>query len=288
MPADFRLELHSPVVMLAARFNKSRKPKVQPLPLEAASAMRDYLTTKPTNRPVWDGTWATDHRGAEMIRGDLEAAGIAYSIPGADGPEYADFHALRHSFLTLGGRAGIDLRTLQELAGHSKPELTARYSHRRLDDLAGAVVRMPNLLGVADPSVSAVQADMSRSGNDPVCTQFARREGSPRQNVSIRRNEVRGPEHDARTSQPQETQGFSRDLSVLEGVMNQRGRRDSNPQPPDRQVGGCKGVKSSKNAAKQGLFVVSGASSAIAPSGFFLAELAQFVLVSLTSSLTLR
>jgi hypothetical protein len=57
--------------------------------------------------------------------------------------EAADFHALRHTFLTLGGRAGIDLRTLQELAGHSEPELTVRYSHRRLHDLAGAVGSSP-------------------------------------------------------------------------------------------------------------------------------------------------
>ena len=77
---------------------------------------------------------------------DLEAAGIAYAVEGPDGPEYADFHSLRHSFLTLGGRSGIDLWTLQELAGHSKPELTARYSHRRLFDLAGAVAKMPNLV----------------------------------------------------------------------------------------------------------------------------------------------
>ena len=52
----------------------------------------------------------------------------------------------RHSFLTLGGRSGIDLRTLQVLAGHSKPELTARYSHRRLYDLTGAVAKLPNLV----------------------------------------------------------------------------------------------------------------------------------------------
>jgi len=64
---------------------------------------------------------------------------------GPDGPEYADFHSLRHSFLTLGGRAGIDLRTAQELAGHSTPILTAR-SHRRLYDLAGAVGKLPNLV----------------------------------------------------------------------------------------------------------------------------------------------
>src|SRR5262249_44214455 len=59
---------------------------------------------------------------------------------------FADFHALRHTYLTLGGRAGIDLRTLQELAGHSTPTLTTRYSHRRLYDLAGAVEKLPRLL----------------------------------------------------------------------------------------------------------------------------------------------
>lgn len=78
-----------------------------------------------------------------MLRIDLDAAGIAYATEGPDGPEYADFHSLRHSYLTLGCRSGIDLRTLQELAGHSKPELTARYSHRRLYDLVGAVDKLP-------------------------------------------------------------------------------------------------------------------------------------------------
>ena len=77
------------------------------------------------------------------------------AIEGPDGPEYADFHSLRHSYLTLGGRSGIDLRTLQELAGHSKPELTARYSHRRLYDLAGAVDKLPNLVPTTGPDAAA-------------------------------------------------------------------------------------------------------------------------------------
>ena len=34
----------------------------------------------------------------------------------------------------------------QELAGHSTPLLTARYTHRRLYDLTGAVGKLPNLL----------------------------------------------------------------------------------------------------------------------------------------------
>lgn len=151
-PDDFDLDGRSPVVVLAARFNKSRKPKVQPLPLDVAAVLRPYLAGRPAGEPIWGGTWAADHRGAEMLRIDLAAAGIAYAVEDPDGPEYADFHALGHSYLTLGGRSGIDLRTLQELAGHSKPELTARYSHRRLHDLAGAVEKMPSIIPPAASS----------------------------------------------------------------------------------------------------------------------------------------
>ncbi len=156
-PADFDLAAEPATVTLAARFNKSRKPKVQPLPADVAAALRATCRVSRRAQPVWGGTWARDHRGAEMLRIDLEAAGIPYAVEGPDGPEYADFHSLRHSYLTLGGRSGIDLRTLQELAGHSKPELTARYSHRRLYDLAGAVEKLPNLVPDA-PDASRADA----------------------------------------------------------------------------------------------------------------------------------
>src|SRR6185369_6565556 len=108
----------------------------------------DYLADKPAGHPLWGGTWTV--KAAEMLRHDLEEAGIPYAVEGPDGPLYADFHALRHTYLTLGGRAGIDLRTLQELAGHSTSRLTERYSHRRLYDLQGAVDKLPNFLPAAD------------------------------------------------------------------------------------------------------------------------------------------
>src|SRR5262249_17028972 len=85
-----------------------------------------------------------------MLRGDLRAAGIPYAVEGPDGPLFADFHALRHTYLTLLGRGGVDLRTAQELAGHSTPLLTARYTHRRMYDLAGAVEKLPNFLPGTD------------------------------------------------------------------------------------------------------------------------------------------
>jgi excisionase family DNA binding protein len=153
-PESFDLGAAMPAVTLPARFNKSRKTKVQPLPTDVADLLRGYLQGKPAGRPVWGGTWARDHRGAEMLRGDLEAAGIPYTVEGPDGPEHADFHALRHTYLTLLGKGGVDLRTAQELAGHSSPEQTAHYSHRRLHDLAGAVGRLPDFL----PNATAQEA----------------------------------------------------------------------------------------------------------------------------------
>jgi excisionase family DNA binding protein len=163
-PESFDLAAGVPTVTLAARHAKNRKTKVQPVPPDLAELLRDYLRGRPPGRHVWGGTWAKDHRGAEMLRADLEAAGIPYVVEGPDGPLFADFHSLRHSHLTLGGRAGIDLRTLQELAGHSTPVLTARYSHRRLHDLAGAVEKLPRLL--PDEAPAAERAALRATGTD--------------------------------------------------------------------------------------------------------------------------
>jgi len=232
-PADFDLKADPTTVTLAARFNKSRKQRVQPIPSEVGVELRKFLKTKPADCPVWGGTWAKDHRGAEMIRGDLEAAGIAYAVEGPDGAEHADFHSLRHSFLTLGGRSGIDLRTLQELAGHSKPELTARYSHRRLYDLAGAIGKLPNII----PTDGLEKASLKATGTDPVCTQLARTpcKSEQLQSSAGKSGGAGGTENEMK--QPLVSQGFGLLQSTADISSLERGRRDSNPQPPDRQSG---------------------------------------------------
>jgi hypothetical protein len=53
---------------------------------------------------------------------------------------------LRHSYLTMLGKTA-DLRTVQELAGHSTPVLTARYMLKSSEDLADAVRNLPVLVG---------------------------------------------------------------------------------------------------------------------------------------------
>ena len=76
-----------------------------------------------------------------MQRIDLEAAGIPYRD--AEG-EFADFHALRHSYISLLGRLGVSPKVTQTLARHSDIRLTMNvYSHARIHDLAAAVEGLP-------------------------------------------------------------------------------------------------------------------------------------------------
>ena len=232
-PGSFDLAGELPTVTLAARHAKNRKTKVQPIPPDLAELMRGYLAGRPAGQPVWGGTWARNHRGAEMLRIDLKAAGIPYTVEGPDGPLYADFHSLRHSYLTLGGRAGIDLRTLQELAGHSTPVLTARYSHRRLHDLAGAVEKLPSFLPTGDEG-AAKSARVGATGTEGFgCTLVAH--GVSNQGHSRTPAGTEGGK--GRLGQKRRNP-LNGQLVASPGISShERGRRDSNPQPPDRQSG---------------------------------------------------
>src|SRR5262249_13794995 len=92
-PESFDLDTDTPVVTLAAKRNKSRKPKAQPLPPDIAELLRIYIADRPAGQPIWPGTWARLRVAADMLRIDLDAAGIPYAVEGPDGPLYADFHA---------------------------------------------------------------------------------------------------------------------------------------------------------------------------------------------------
>ena len=144
-PKSFSLDADPPTVVLAAEHTKNKKPVVQPLPPEVVEALRGYLMDRPAGQPVWPGTWAD--RSADMLKADLAAAGIPYEVEGPHGPLFADFHALRHSFITMMERAGISPKTAQELARHSNIRLTMqRYTHKTLHDLAGAVDLLPSFV----------------------------------------------------------------------------------------------------------------------------------------------
>jgi integrase len=143
-PESFHLDESPPVVVLPARATKNRKGATQPIPPDIAEEFRAYLAGKPAGVPLWPGRWS-DH-AAEMLRIELDACGIPYEIQGVDGPLFADFHSLCHSFIKLLKRSGIPLGSGMQLARHSDPKLTlAIYGQDDLPELGEAVCRLPAL-----------------------------------------------------------------------------------------------------------------------------------------------
>ncbi len=92
-------------------------------------------------------------KGAEMMRRDLAGTGDPETniepIPYRDAQgRYADFHALRHSYITNIIRAGVSPKVAQTLARHSTITLTMdRYAHIALESQVDAVNRLPDVLG---------------------------------------------------------------------------------------------------------------------------------------------
>jgi integrase len=156
-PSAFDLDGKPPTVTLAAEDAKNGQTAVQPLPPDVASALRGYLAGHPEGQPVWPGRWYK--KAAEMLRIDLEATGIPYVIEGANGPLYADFHALRHSFIKLLDESGATLKEAMQLARHTDPKLTmVVYGRAQLNDLGEAVRRLPALLSDDEGERTALSA----------------------------------------------------------------------------------------------------------------------------------
>src|SRR3989442_12720907 len=102
-----------------------------------------------------------------MLRIDLDAPGIPYVAEGPDGPLYADFHALRHSYIALLDKSGATLKEAMQLARHSDPKLTmAVYGRAQLHDLGEAVGRLPRLLPRETEAGSSALAATATAGPD--------------------------------------------------------------------------------------------------------------------------
>jgi len=140
-PDHFQLDADPPTVALPGKSAKNKKASRQPIPPAVAAALRTYLAGKPPRELIWGGKWRESP--ALMLRMDLKAAGVPYCIEGPAGNEFADFHALRHTFVTSLAASGTGAKELQTLARHSDPRITLGvYSHVRDAGLAEAVNRL--------------------------------------------------------------------------------------------------------------------------------------------------
>jgi len=94
------------------------------LPCRIAPEGVDTLLTNCHHRPL------TGHLIGRMLERVRERAGIHERITP---------HHLRHTFATRLVREGVDVRTVQELLGHSSLQTTARYLHSRMESKREAV-----------------------------------------------------------------------------------------------------------------------------------------------------
>lgn len=136
--ASFNLTADVPTVAVEAAYSKRKRRDTLPLRQDTADVLRRVLATKAPAAPAFNMPDST--MTAAMIREDMEAAKVK---PTDDAGRVADFHALRHTFITNLGRTGIHFKTQQELARHSTPVLTARYSHSLKHDEVAAVNALP-------------------------------------------------------------------------------------------------------------------------------------------------
>jgi integrase len=165
-PEAFALDSDPPCVLLGASQTKNKKAVQQPLPEGVVDILAQYLAAKPIGLPVWPGTW--HERAAAMLRMDLEVSGIPYAVEGPDGQQFADFHALRHSFVALLDKAGVTLKQAMQLARHTDPKLTMkRYGRAQLHDLAGAVGALPTIFSSTDQTPGMDLAATGTFGHEP-------------------------------------------------------------------------------------------------------------------------
>jgi integrase len=137
-PESFDLNTQHPTITVQAAHSKHRREDVQPIAKTLATVLNPWLSGREPGEPVF--ALPESSNTAKMMRVDLLAAGIEYLT--SDG--VADVHALRHSFITALAMSGERIKVVQELARHSKADLTLNvYTHTGLHDLQGAVDRLP-------------------------------------------------------------------------------------------------------------------------------------------------
>ncbi|APW60525.1 Tyrosine recombinase XerD [Paludisphaera borealis] len=162
-PANFHLGEESSWTVEAA-YTKNRETAVRPLHPDLVGPLREWFHGKDSRTRLWPGKWAEHKQAGAMMKRDLTAASITYRN---EKKLVADFHSLRHTFITNLHRLGLSPKNIQFLARHSTITLTMdRYTHVDQNDVAAALAGVSLLVPgkpVVEPSID-LQAVLSESG----------------------------------------------------------------------------------------------------------------------------
>ena len=194
-PESFNLDASTPTVMVEAAYSKHRREDVLPLHADLVGRLRPWLSGKAAGELIWPGKWAAHNAAGKILQRDLKRARAAWineartdaerehreesfflSYRDADG-RVADFHALRHTFISRLVRSGARPKEAQTLARHSTITLTMdRYAHTGLHDVAAAVEAMPSIPSTGpelDRQVLQATGTDGKSACTVACTKLA-------------------------------------------------------------------------------------------------------------------
>ncbi len=139
--ASFGFDTGSATVTVAAAYSKRRRDDTLDLRPELAKRLMEFTATLTPTAQVF--RMPEPYQVVLMLKQDLEAAGIPYSD---ESGHVADFHSLRHTFISNLAAGGIHPKTAQELARHSSIVLTMDcYSHVAREKLTSALDTLPDL-----------------------------------------------------------------------------------------------------------------------------------------------
>jgi integrase/recombinase XerD len=124
---------------------KGDKERVVPLTDQVVEAIQAYLPhrTKTESQHLFVSAWKGRPIHGRCINRMLK---IVIQKAGLSGQGITP-HKLRHTFATHLIRNNVDIRTVQELLGHSELETTAKYLHSDTKTKQAAVGKLNGLLG---------------------------------------------------------------------------------------------------------------------------------------------
>jgi integrase len=137
---DFHFDRTPADVTIPAKITKSGKARTIGLTTRAAQHVYSRLRRDPTRHAELPGSSRPWGDFTHDRAGDLWA--IMRSAMNLDKDEDFVIHALRHTFAVRMLEAGVDIRVLQYLMGHAKPETTAIYAHVSPRLMKGAVAAL--------------------------------------------------------------------------------------------------------------------------------------------------
>jgi len=112
---------------------KSAEPRTVPLTDRALDILRRRTLAAPSGRgPFWDHSYQAVRRRWARVREHL----------GREDDDRFTLHICRHTFCTRLVSGGVDLKTVQTLAGHKNINTTMRYSHFVPNNMANALAAL--------------------------------------------------------------------------------------------------------------------------------------------------